>query len=92
MYKDIDYSQGLFFKNTDERSKALEILKANNIEVESETCFMAAMNTEVEEQLKKTTVTERQFNVINSMLSNVDLWETLETSVSQAIDFAIQDF
>ena len=92
MKKDIDYSQGLFFKNVDERSKALEILKANNIEVESETCFMAAMNTEVEEQLKNTTVTERQFNVINSMLSNVDLWETLETSVSQAIDFAIQDF
>lgn len=92
MKKDIDYSQGLFFKNADERSKALEILKANNIEIESETCFMAAMNTEIEEQLKQTTVTERQFNVINSMLSNVDLWETLETSVSQAIDFAIQDF
>lgn len=92
MKKDIDYSQGLFFKNADERSKALEILKANNVEVESETCFMAAMNTEVEEQLKNTTVTERQFNVINSMLSNVDLWETLENSVSQAIDFAIQDF
>lgn len=83
-----EYGFGLFFKNEEERVRAINILSENGIEAEHNTCYIASIKEEIAVQLENNgyEVTEELMNKCMSYAENYDLWNNLEEAVEEIID------
>ena len=83
-----EYGFGLFFKNEEERVKAINILSANGIEAEHNTCYIASLKEEIAVQLENNVyeVTEELMNKCMLYAERYDLWSNLEESVEEIVD------
>lgn len=91
MNNNINYGFGLFFDNNEKLEEVKEILEENGIVFEEESSFSAAMNAEIENQLDNYgySCTEKLVNNIKRELEECNIWDSLEESVSFAIEQTI---
>lgn len=83
-----DYSQGLFFNNSEEMDKAIEILKQQGIDCVSQSCYSASLITEIENQMENNdmTVTTENIEKAIGLAQDYDLWDSLEECAESIVD------
>lgn len=86
-----NYSYRLFFTNEFERVKAINVLLANGIEAEHNTCYNASIIDEIVNQLidRKEKISDE---LVMKCFNNLDLdetWNNFEQTIEENVDIVL---